>query len=161
MRIKKRRFLREKQRRQVLADLRRYLPEGVSFDEAKLEFVELEHSPISLVLVDGEPLVLMLESGAVPSLRCVLDTGLRWGEVVVDAGAVRHVVNGADIMAPGVVRADEDIVQGDVVYVKEEVHGKFLCVGEALVDGPFMRGDKGRVVKNIHHVGDGLWNLEF
>lgn len=160
MRIKKRRFLRERQRRHVLAELEKYLPEGVCFDEAKLELMELERSPLGLVLVDGEPLVLIVDDRVVPSLRCALEVGIRRGQVVVDAGAVRHVVNGADIMAPGVVRADEDIVRGDVVYVKEEVHGKFLCVGEALVDGPSMRGERGKVVKNIHHVGDELWKLE-
>jgi len=79
--------------------------------------------------------------------------------VTVDAGAIQFVSNGADVMRPGIVEADDDIESGDLVVINEEAHGKFLAVGRALVDGPEMVGDDGRVVDSRHHVGDDLYEL--
>ena len=76
--------------------------------------------------------------------------------VVVDAGAVRFVVNGADIMKPGIVSADPEIAVGDLVIVMEERHKKPLAVGRALVAGCEMKGE-GKAVKSLHHVGDIIW----
>jgi PUA domain protein len=76
--------------------------------------------------------------------------------VVVDAGAVRFVVNGADIMKPGIVSADPEIAVGDLVIVVEERHKKPLAVGRALVAGAEMKGE-GKAVKSLHHVGDAIW----
>jgi predicted RNA-binding protein (TIGR00451 family) len=63
------------------------------------------------------------------------------------------------VMRPGVVTADEGIAAGDLVVVNEESHGKFLAVGRALVAGPEMVGEEGRVVDSLHHVGDDLFEL--
>ncbi|MDY6779218.1 MAG: PUA domain-containing protein, partial [Halobacteria archaeon] len=78
----------------------------------------------------------------------------------VDEGAVEFVTNGADVMRPGVVDADECIEEGDLVVVVEENHGKSLAVGRALTSGEEMTGDEGRVVESLHHVGDELWEFE-
>jgi len=79
--------------------------------------------------------------------------------VTVDAGAIQFVSNGADVMRPGIVEADESIDADELVLVAEETHGKFLAVGKALVSGSEMRGEGGRVVDSIHHVGDELYEL--
>ena len=76
--------------------------------------------------------------------------------VVVDAGAVRFVVNGADIMKPGIVSADPEIAAGDLVVIVEERHKKPLAIGRALIPGPEMKGE-GKAVKSLHHVGDQIW----
>jgi PUA domain protein len=76
--------------------------------------------------------------------------------VVVDAGAVRFVVNGADIMNPGIVNADPEIAPGDLVVVVEERYRKPLAVGRALIPGTEMKGE-GKAVKSMHHVGDLIW----
>ncbi|MHC1593377.1 MAG: RNA-binding protein [Methermicoccaceae archaeon] len=160
MRIKKRQLLRKKQKKHIIPELESYLAGEVSFESAKIELLEVDGTAFDIVLVDGEPLAFLEGERVVPSLRAALKYGVSRGEVVVDAGAVKHVVNGADIMAPGVVSADASIESGDTVFVKEEAHGKFLSVGEALMAGSLMKGEKGKVVKSIHHVGDELWKLE-
>lgn len=76
--------------------------------------------------------------------------------VIVDAGAVRFVVNGADIMKPGIVSADPEIAAGDLVVIAEERHKKPLAIGRALVAGTEMKGE-GKAVKSLHHVGDLIW----
>ncbi|MDY6986235.1 MAG: RNA-binding protein [Candidatus Thermoplasmatota archaeon] len=82
--------------------------------------------------------------------------------VVVDAGAVRYVSNGADVMAPGIVEADMSIRAGEIVYIVDEKNRRVIAVGRALVDAEkILEGKKeerrGKVIKNIHWVGDKIW----
>ena len=121
-----------------------------------VELIELENRR-EAVLVDGVPLFLRTGKGLFPTLRSL--KRIRLGRVVIDMGAVPHVANGAHVMAPGVVRADGDISPGDAVMVADERYGKPIAVGLALVEGPLMRAPRGRVVENLHHVGDAVWNL--
>jgi PUA domain protein len=76
--------------------------------------------------------------------------------VIVDSGAVRFIVNGADVMNPGIVSADPEIEAGDLVIVAEERHKKPLAVGKALIPGKDMHGE-GKAIKSLHHVGDPIW----
>jgi len=80
--------------------------------------------------------------------------------VVVDEGAVRHILNGADVMAPGVVDADEGIAEGDLVFVVDQEYGRPLAIGIALESGKKMKeSNRGKVVKVIHHAKDKLWEI--
>jgi PUA-domain protein len=161
MEIKSRHHLRSDAIEEIRETLETQL--GVELDADSFEKVELADSEWDVVLVDGGPLVVYVESGegtqpfltvrganAYPPERRV---------VTVDAGAVQFVSNGADVMRPGIVTADEGISEGDLVVVNEESHGKFLGVGRALVDGTELEGDEGRVVESLHHVGDDLYEL--
>ena len=77
--------------------------------------------------------------------------------VVVDMGAIRFVCNGADIMAPGIVEVDE-FDAGSLVVVRDVTHGKALVVGKANKSSLEIMSDKrGKVVENLHFVGDKLW----
>lgn len=87
----------------------------------------------------------------------------RWNpsknHVTVDDGAIKFVLNGADVMAPGITNADAGIQKGDVVWVRDE-RGLPLAVGRALMDGEEMiSAEKGKAVENLHHIGDVLWGL--
>ncbi len=80
--------------------------------------------------------------------------------VTVDMGAVPHVVGGADVMAPGVRSVRGDFQAGQFLVVVDEKHGKRLAVGKALLDSDNMRATKkGRVVENVHWVGDAVWDI--
>ncbi|RME78012.1 RNA-binding protein [Candidatus Woesearchaeota archaeon] len=93
-----------------------------------------------------------------PSLKFLLKD-LYLPKVTVDMGAVKFVVGGADIMRPGVTACDEGVMQGDLVVVVDETHGKPLAVGEALMGSEeLLAATSGKVVKNLHYVGDDLWN---
>ncbi len=116
----------------------------------------------SLILVDGKPLLFEIEGQLFPTVRGALEMELNKRTVTVDKGAIRFVSNGADIMAPGIVEADPEIKEGDLVIIVEESHRKPLAIGKALMNGPQMvEADSGKAIKSITHVGDKLWNLEF
>ena len=78
--------------------------------------------------------------------------------VVVDMGAVRFVCNGADIMAPGIIEMGE-FREGDLVVIRDVTHGKALAIGIANNSSSDIESTKkGKVVKNIHYVGDKIWD---
>ncbi|MCD6492629.1 MAG: pseudouridine synthase, partial [Archaeoglobaceae archaeon] len=81
--------------------------------------------------------------------------------VVVDEGALKFIMNGADIMKPGIVYADENIKKGDFVYVAVEGKETPIAVGIALTNGKEMTDGKGKAVKNIHHLKDKIWKYFF
>jgi PUA domain protein len=101
---------------------------------------------------------MMLENGPFFTVRGALEFAPKKNMVIVDSGAVSFIVNGADVMAPGIVDADPEIAPGDPVVVAEERHRKPLAVGVALLPGSEMRGS-GKAVKSVHHVGDELWDM--
>ncbi len=80
--------------------------------------------------------------------------------VVVDEGAIRFMLNGADVMRPGVRNLDDWGDAGRMVVVREEKKGRAIAAGPALVRSSEAKEmTKGGCVKNIHHVGDRYWNL--
>jgi len=77
--------------------------------------------------------------------------------VVVDMGAIPYVCNGADVMAPGITDMDSFEV-GDLVVVRDVTHGKALAIGKALKSSSDIEASrKGKVIENLHYVGDSLW----
>jgi len=111
-----------------------------------------------VVIVDGVAAILLGET-VFPTLLAAYKLGLRLPTVVVDMGAVGPILNGADVMAPGIVRYDE-FGEGDVVYVADQERGRVFAVGVALVSSSELKGmRRGKVVKNLHYAGDRLWEI--
>lgn len=155
MPIKRRYRLRKSEARQIAREAVEKLGEGVSglFEEG-VEILETEDGK-EIILAEGKELFFRTRDGLFPILTAVDAVRLR--RVVVDMGAVPHVANGADVMGPGVTSADAEIRAGDIVAVVDERHGKPISVGVALVSGSEMKTPKGKVVENVHHVGDEIW----
>ncbi len=124
------------------------------------EPVDIATTPSGKVLlVDNTPLACFFHGRIFPTIDGLLKMKGDKAYVTVDMGAVRFLYNGADVMAPGVVDADEEIEEGQLVWVRDQNHGKPLTVGEALTDGKTMIGsNEGKVVKSLHHVGDGMYS---
>jgi PUA domain protein len=127
--------------------------------DGRVEVLEADIEKM-LILVNGRLLVFETEEGYFPTVRgaLLLDNTKRF--VTVDKGAIPYVTNGADVMRPGVVGYDPELKEGDYVVVTEETYGKPLAIGKALWNGKEYASKKeGKCVKNIHYVGDELWEL--
>jgi len=157
MEIKSRHHLRS----DAISEIEEALAEnlGVDLDSTTVEKVELTSDEWDVVLVDGDPHVFYLDGNPFLTVDGANAHEPTRHIVTVDAGAIQFVSDGADVMRPGIVDADEDIEEGDFVVIDEENHGKFLAVGKALVDGDEMVGEDGRVVESLHHVGDDLYEF--
>jgi len=78
---------------------------------------------------------------------------------VVDEGAVKHLLNGANVMAPGITEVS-GFSKGEVVAVWNPSKETPLVIGEALMDSrEIMKVRRGRAIKNLHHAGDEIWEL--
>lgn len=161
MKVKSRVQLRKNAKNKMLKDLVSTFGDTmVGIEDKFLEKITLDE--YSLILVDGKPLLFEIEGQLFPTVRGALEMELNKRIVTVDKGAIRFVSNGADVMAPGIVDADSEIKEDDLVIVVEQAHRKPLAIGKALMKGPQMvEADSGKAIKSITHVGDKLWNMEF
>ena len=111
-----------------------------------------------IITKEGKPLFFKQDNTYIPLLKHLLQDYSFIKKATVDMGAVRFIVGGADVMAPGIVEAD-NIQKGEIVCVIDVDNKKPLVVGKALMAGQEMvKATNGKGVKNIHYVGDDLWN---
>lgn len=160
-RIKKRHLLKKKEQRKEIerieADLGSIV-EGLG-EDAQLERGVLDDGSLVLLL-DGELVFFEHEKRMFPTLRSLLDGIVSIPQVAVDMGAVGFVVNGADIMRPGITEVDDGISANDIVAVVDERHRKPLAVGVSKLSSEDLRAaDSGKVVFSVHHVNDPLWEF--
>lgn len=132
---------------------------GVDLTADSFELVELADEDFAVVLLDGDPLVWYPDGEPFLTVKGANAFEPTDHLVEVDSGAISFVSDGADVMRPGITRADESIEAGDLVIVVEETHGKALAIGRAETNGGDMLGDSGMVVTSLHHVGDELYNF--
>lgn len=152
MEISRRHHLRNDEVRDLVTTIENSF--GATLTGDAFEAVSFANEDRELILIDGEPAVFNFDDGPVLTVRGANAVDPTRNIVTVDAGAVQFVSNGADIMRPGIVAADEEIDAGDYVLIAEETHGKILAVGIAKTSGSDMLGDSGNVIDTIHHVGD-------
>lgn len=147
--------LRKSEIRELNESLNQY-----SYQADKKDLVEiLEESSLKLVLINSRPL-FFYRRVPVPTLKFLIEHPVL-KKVVVDMGAVKFVVSGADIMRPGIVEIDSEIEDGQHVMIVDQNNMKPLAVGTALYNAEEIRSmSSGRVVRNLHYVGDSIWNYE-
>ncbi len=152
--------MKSKQVKQILNEVSEKLKVNVEVlfgSKPNVEIVESDAG--SVYLVNDKPLFFNVEKKVVPTLL-FQDFVSRAPKIVVDMGAIPYVCNGADVMAPGIVRVEGEFEEGDLVLVVDVKHGKPLAIGESLNDSANVRNAKqGAVVKNVHFVSDKIWNF--
>jgi PUA-domain protein len=156
----RRHLLKSKQSKLILNELSERLKvemETLLGSKPIVEILEVETSKI--YLVNGKPFFFKIEDRILPTLLFG-DLISQAPKIVVDMGAVPYVCNGADIMAPGIVRIEGEFSEGDLVLIVDEKHDKPLALGESLYDSQTAGKIKqGALAKNLHFVSDKIWNL--
>ncbi len=110
-----------------------------------------------VIVVDGEDVFIKKNGLLVPVLR-LLHKDCFLKKVRVDKGAIPFVCKGADVMRPGIVAFDEGIQKDELVAVVDAVHEKVLAVGKMVMSaGEAQLLEKGKVIENLHFVGDMYW----
>lgn len=156
MRVVSKHPLRRREAKNLLTTLNKLAGRQVYGEKEAVELVKTDVA--SIYLVGGEPAAFELSGRLVPFASSPLADALP--KIVVDAGAVPRICNGADVMAPGVVNVVGDFEKGSLVAVVDERHGKVLAVAEALEpSAAIAEMSKGKVAKNLHYVGDKLWRF--
>ncbi len=121
--------------------------------------VDLAEGPeFNLIFVGNDILGLVYDEKPFLTIRGIQKYKPQRRYVTVDMGAVRFVTNGADVMGPGITEADDDIKEGDLVWIRDEKNKVPLAIGVALRDTAGIRSkEKGKAIQMLHFVGDKLW----
>jgi PUA domain protein len=113
----------------------------------------------NIYLINKEPLFFLMGDKIIPTLKLEMKNRVL-KKVTVDMGAVKFVVNGADIMRPGILSIDKSIEENDIVVIEDVNNKKALAIGMALFNGAVMQEmSSGKVIKNLHYVGDDIWKI--
>jgi len=155
--VKNRHRLKRKKSNRMAEELERQYEFQVPLGE-----LDLASAPGFEVIIDKDTVIAFTQGEKIfITLRGILLLKPARGWVTVDMGAVKFVINGADVMAPGIVDADPEIKEGEPVWVRDEKNLKPLAVGEALMDGPTMKRESGgKAMKTVHYISDPIWQKE-
>lgn len=152
------------------------LPKKASLSQMKLP------DRASLYVIDTEPVFFQNDNGGtlMPHLKLVHRFPAAFPTVRIDRGAIRFVLSGATLMAPGLTSAggrlpepkegpesvdaegrwSRELEKDEPVVIMAEGKEHACAVG-LLVAGTKEVKDKGKgpVVEDAHFLGDGLWKL--
>ncbi|MEM3653310.1 MAG: PUA domain-containing protein, partial [Candidatus Bathyarchaeia archaeon] len=95
----------------------------------RIEVMELKANE-RIIFIDSNPFIVQINKKLYPSLifKDALD---KLPKVIVDMGAIPHICNGSDIMAPGIKKIEGSFEPGSVVLVIDEKYSKPIAIGEA------------------------------
>ncbi len=160
--IKKRYFLSNKDKKKLIDQL------SLTFGDSANQFInkadKLEYGKAvdgrEFIFKDNKIWFFYYEKVLLPTIICLRQIKHSLLRITVDIGAIKFLLNGADVMAPGITFFDKEIKKDDFLVVTEEQKGTIIALGQALVDySTFAEKRKGKVVKNIHHLKDELWDF--
>ncbi len=153
--------LRNKEIRNLIRDFSKdYVIDDLEIlQKSKLRVDCLELEDAKIYFFSKIPLMIRIRERLYPSLFFDLILA-RLSQIYVDLGAIAYICNGADIMRPGIRKIEGKIEKGSTVLIRDETHSKNLAIGVSLVNEEEMSSmKKGKVIENIHYVGDRIWNL--
>jgi len=109
------------------------------------------------LLIADDTVAVQMRDSIVPFLGSNPEVLQRFPFVTVDMGAVKFVCNGAKVMRPGIIDFGS-FKKGDIVMIRDQIHGKALAVGIALENSEAARAmTKGYVIENLHYISDKMW----
>ncbi|KAL9605689.1 MAG: hypothetical protein Q9179_001109 [Wetmoreana sp. 5 TL-2023] len=139
---------------------------------------------VTLYALDAEPLFFQhMDDALIPHLRVVHQFPNCFSRVRIDRGAIRFVLSGATLMAPGLTSpggrlpsgktygdaaaGDPDsgydgreLEEGEVVVVEAEGKEEACMIGQLRVGTEEIKDKKkGVVIDQGHFLGDGLWRM--
>jgi malignant T-cell-amplified sequence len=115
-----------------------------------------------------------MDDPLIPHLKLVHAFPQAFPRLRIDRGAIRFVLSGATLMAPGLTskggwlpepgrgEEEEELLEGEVVAIGAEGKDEVCMVGRLRMGTEAIRGvGKGVVMDEGHYLGDGLWRMSF
>lgn len=152
-------LLSKKEKKQLESRIRSSIKRDIhlNFRKKAIEIIKTRLG-FNVYFIDDFPLLIERGELLFPSIIAGFLSYIELPKVAVDDGAVPHILNGADVMAPGIVSITESFSVGELVYVVN-LKGEVIAVGRAVMtDSEIFSLKKGRSIKNLHYYGDKIWN---
>ncbi len=158
MAVGRRYSLKARRAKELLTTTAQQLKVPLPLEDKHLRVEQVNLPPTgALILLNDEAAFIQVDEEVFPTLlnAAVLEA---LPSLTVDMGAVPYICNGADVMAPGLVKIEGDFVAGDIVVVVEERFAKPIAVVKALADAQEVAAQKrGKVAITRHYIGDRFW----
>ena len=158
-------ILRASAGRQILSALIKNFPGGKEgFEELVPKKAAVTETKtklrLSLIRIDSDIIAICERNSYTPTLRTVHRCPSCLPVLGVDTGAVHHILNGANVMMPGVTSVPPDLEEGAIVQVIPDGCEHAVAIG-TLTDASnkITRDRSGVAVEVQQYLGDGLWNL--
>ena len=120
---------------------------------------KIVHIYIGFFREEKIPVAMKLEQGYIPAIHALNKGILEIPYAKIDKGAVAKILNGADVMAPGIVETSE-FSRGDIVGVKEPDKSLYIAIGRALMSSQEITSvRRGKAIENLHYAGDDIWRV--
>ena len=117
--------------------------------------MKLKKGEISVYFTKAnEALLFEFDGTILPTLQTIRKFPDLLPIITVDAGAVKFMINGADLFRPGMV--EWDVFEKDQYVTVVNLQKAAMCIGKTLFSSKELP-DKGKVTITIHHLGDPLW----
>lgn len=161
--LAKRYMLSKKEKKRLIMEVNERFP-GIGITrESSVEVYE-DRDLGKIYIVDGIPTLIRTRNGLlIPHLKYMLSRGYDWlPYVIVDMGAVKPLLRGADLMVPGIRGIHGVFEVNDIVVVVDEKYKKPFMIGRALIPSRDITSGvvkRGRALENLHHVGDEYWRI--
>ncbi len=154
-----RKELGAKQRKKLISSV--YAP-GFPSNQLKnhVQFVlNDEKKQMSFLLNKDQSITFFsFEDMYLPTLKFIrMHSELEFPIVQVDEGAVKFVINGADIFSQGIVKIANDFTENSIVTIINP-QDSVLCVGKSLFSSNDILLKKGKCILNLHYLGDRIWD---
>jgi PUA domain protein len=103
---------------------------------------------------DNTPLLMEEHNKILPTLYSIRKYPDLLPKITVDAGAVKFMINGADLFRPGIVEYQK-FEKDDFVTIIN-LQNAAMNIGKALLSSLELP-DKGKVTQTIHYLNDEIW----
>jgi PUA domain protein len=117
-----------------------------------------------IIVVDDEIVCFSRYKKWVPTLKLLHAYPELGKKFKVDRGAIKFVLNGANIMCQGFTSAGGELGEakkGDIIVIMAEDKEHALAIGELVMSSEEIRNiNKDVGVENLHFIGDDLWKLK-
>jgi len=160
LKVKQRYFLRNKDIKLLLNKIKSMYPklyeQIVMVNDIKIEYLSIDS--ISVYVLNNKPILIEMGDKLYPTINILNRVKECLPKIVVDQGAIPHIINGADVMAPGISQIIGDFKENSIVQIVEKSHNMVIAIGVSIFSSDAIRNmRRGKVIINIHHVNDKLW----
>lgn len=151
------RFLNKKEKNELISYFNKI---GIKVDEKlKKEDIKFEEDN-KYYLLNDQIIAFQKDGIIIPHLKFLINFDENMKYIKVDEGAIKYVLNGADIFRPGIKEFSDNIDKNDLVLILSP-DNSILGIGLSLLSSEEIKSiNKGKVVKNLHYINDKLFNIK-
>ena len=165
-----RHLLSKKEKKRLFEELssiyRYVVEEKDNIKKLKVERITTTSDEIELILINDLPSFFKYYNKYYPTLHLIAEIisskGINYVKevfkyAVVDEGALKPLLRGADVMKPG-IKETNGFKKGDTVIIFLIDKWIPIVIGEALKDYNELQ-ERGKIIKNLHRIGDKIWDI--